>query len=93
MAFHQFALCLCRLVSGFLLLFRKIIQLFAMYYIGLLYVIHCRHRCMTFAWAMYDIHFEFIAKQQVDCIAAIVVSKIRIARRDSIPVFQESAKE
>lgn len=48
---------------------------------------------MTFARAMYDIDFEFIAKPQVDCIAAIVVSKISIARRDSIPVFQESAKE
>lgn len=64
-----------------------------MYYIGLLYVIHCRHRCMTFAWAMYDIDFEFIAKPQVDCIATIAVSKIRIVWRDSIPVFQESAKE
>ena len=48
---------------------------------------------MTSALAMYDIHFEFIAKPQVDCIAAIAVSKIRIARRDSIPVFQESAEE
>lgn len=42
---------------------------------------------------MYYIHFEFIAKPQVDCIAAIAVSKIRIARRDSMPVFQESANE
>lgn len=48
---------------------------------------------MTSALAMCYIHFEFIAKPQVDCIAAIVVSKIRIARRDSMPVFQESAKE
>lgn len=48
---------------------------------------------MTFALAMYDIHFEFIAKPQVDCIASIAVSKIRIARRDSMAVFQESAED
>lgn len=48
---------------------------------------------MTSALAMYDIHFEFIAKPQVDCIAAIAVPKIRIVRRDSMPVFQKSAEE
>lgn len=42
---------------------------------------------------MYDIHFEFIAKPQVDCIAAIAVSKIRIVWRDSMPVFQKAAEE
>ena len=42
---------------------------------------------------MYYTHFEFIAKPQVDCIAAIAVSKIRIAWRDSMPAFQESSKE
>lgn len=40
---------------------------------------------------MYYINFEFIAKPQVDCIAAIAVSKIRIVWRDSMPVFQECA--
>lgn len=48
---------------------------------------------MTFARAMYDIDFEFIAKPQVDCIATIAVSKIRIVWRDSMSVFQEFAKE
>lgn len=48
---------------------------------------------MTFALAMYDIHFEFIAKPQVDCIAEIAMSKIRIVRCDSMPVFQEPAKD
>lgn len=47
---------------------------------------------MTSVRAMYYIHFEFIAKLQVDCIAAIAMSKIRIARRDSMPVFQECAE-
>lgn len=46
---------------------------------------------MTFARAMYYINFEFIAKPQVDCIDSIAVSKIRIARRDSMPVFQKCA--
>ena len=48
---------------------------------------------MTSVRAMYYIHFEFIAKLQVDCIAAIAMSKIRIARRDSMPVFQECAED
>lgn len=48
---------------------------------------------MTSALAMCYIHFEFIAKPQVDCIAAIAVSKIRIVRCDSMPVFQEPAKD
>lgn len=48
---------------------------------------------MTSARAMCYIHFEFIAKPQVDCIDSIVMSKIRIARRDSMPVFQEPAKD
>lgn len=46
---------------------------------------------MTSALAMYYIHFEFIAKPQVDCIAAIAIPKIRIARGDSVQVFQEHA--
>lgn len=48
---------------------------------------------MTSARAMCYIHFEFIAKPQVDCIVAIAMSKISIARRDSMPVFQESADD
>ena len=47
---------------------------------------------MTSALAMYYIHFEFIAKPQVDCIDSIAMSKIRLVWRDSMPFFQESAE-